>query len=154
MSDRIAVMSRGKILQIGTPTEIYEHPVDRFVADFIGESNFIAASVAERGAKLALSSGAIVNHAIDAAKIVGEAVTLAVRPERIELVPAGGDAQLPGKVENIVYFGTDTSYFVTLADGKTFHVRVQNREGARMGFDKGEEVGIRFATDAAQLLRD
>jgi spermidine/putrescine transport system ATP-binding protein len=154
MSDRIAVMSKGNILQIGTPTEIYEHPVDRFVADFIGESNFIAAAVAERGTRLRLPAGSVVDHKIDAAKIVGEAVTLAVRPERIELVVDGPDALIPGKVENIVYFGTDTTFHVTLDDKSIITVRQQNRQGSRQRFAVGDRVGLKIPSDAMQVLKD
>jgi spermidine/putrescine transport system ATP-binding protein len=156
MSDRIAVMSHGKILQIGTPTEIYEHPTSRFVADFIGETNLIDVALGARSngqVGLKLPGGREIAVPLPQGVALGDKGTVAIRPERTSLT-RDADRQLAGKIENIVYFGTDTSYFVTLADGKTFHVRVQNREGARMGFDKGEEVGIRFATDAAQLLRD
>jgi spermidine/putrescine transport system ATP-binding protein len=156
MSDRIAVMSQGKILQIGTPTEIYEHPTSRFVADFIGETNLIEVGVGARTngqVALRMPGGRELAVALPQGVALGDKGTVAIRPERTSLTK-DADRQLAGKIENIVYFGTDTSYFVTLADGKPFHVRVQNREGARMGFSKGEEVGIRFGTDAAQLLHD
>jgi spermidine/putrescine transport system ATP-binding protein len=156
MSDRIAVMSQGKILQIGTPTEIYEHPTSRFVADFIGETNLIDVGIGAKAngqVALRLPGGREIAVALPQGIAPGDKGTVAIRPERTSLT-RDADRQLAGKIENIVYFGTDTSYFLTLADGKPFHVRVQNREGARMTYGKGEEVGVRFATDAAQLLRD
>jgi spermidine/putrescine transport system ATP-binding protein len=156
MSDRIAVMSQGKILQVGTPTEIYERPTSRFVADFIGETNLVEVGVGGRGngqVAVKLPGGREINVALPGDLTLGGKGTIAIRPERTSLTK-DADRQLVGKIENIVYFGTDTSYFVTLADGRPFHVRVQNRDGARMSYDKGEEVGILFATDAAQLLRD
>jgi len=157
MSDRVAVMSKGKILQIGTPTAIYEHPVDRFVADFIGETNFIAATVAERSGvagRLQLQSGAMVEHPVDGSKSVGTTVTLAVRPERIELVPRGGDMLLPGKVEHIIYFGTDTTFHVALESKAIITVRQQNRQGSRQRFAVGDNVGLKIPSDAMQVLKD
>jgi spermidine/putrescine transport system ATP-binding protein len=156
MSDRIAVMSQGKILQIGTPTEIYERPTIRFVADFIGETNLIEVGVGPRTngqVAVKLPGGREIAVALPPDVTLGDKGTVAIRPERTSLTKTA-DRQLAGKIENIVYFGTDTSYFVTLTDGRPFHVRVQNREGARMSYGKGEEVGILFAIDAAQLLRD
>jgi spermidine/putrescine transport system ATP-binding protein len=156
MSDRIAVMSQGKILQVGTPTEIYERPTNRFVADFIGETNLVEVGVGGRDngqVAVKLPGGREINVALPGDLTLGGKGTIAIRPERTSLTK-DADRQLAGKIENIVYFGTDTSYFVTLADGRPFHVRVQNRDGARMSYDKGDEVGILFATDAAQLLRD
>ena len=90
MADRIAVMHEGKLLQMGTPKEIYERPRTRFVADFIGETNFLPATLLERGddgfGMARLSTGAVVNAALSEALAANSgAVTLAVRPERISL---------------------------------------------------------------------
>jgi spermidine/putrescine transport system ATP-binding protein len=161
MSDRIAVMDHGHILQIGTPTEIYEHPTSRFVADFIGESNFLAAQLVDlgpAGARIRLEGGAelsarppVAGNGAD--KQPGSAVTVAVRPERVALVPLADNAPLTATVENIVYFGTDTTFHLQLA-GRDFVVRVQNAKGARQPFAVGETVGLRLAADALQVLRD
>ena len=156
MSDRVAVMNFGKILQIGTPTEIYEHPTSRFVADFIGETNLVEASVAAPAngqARLSFGTGPDVAVAVPAGVTLGRTATVALRPERVSLTRAA-DRLLSGRIDNIVYFGTDTSFYLTLADGKPFMVRVQNREGARQVFAVGEEVGIDFRPDAVQVLRD
>jgi spermidine/putrescine transport system ATP-binding protein len=156
MSDRIAVMSQGKILQIGTPTEIYEHPTSRFVADFIGETNLIEVAVGQRTngeVKLSLPAGGEIAVTVPQGLAVADKATIAIRPERVSLTK-GADRLIGGRIDNIVYFGTDTSYFLTLADGKPFLVRAQNREGARLGFAKGEDVGITFRPDAVQILRD
>jgi spermidine/putrescine transport system ATP-binding protein len=91
MSDRIAVMSDGLVQQVGLPRDIYEHPANRFVADFIGETNFISGEVCELAEMVTVRvgevelSGSTNGHAI--AK--GEQVTLAIRPEKINLYPQG-----------------------------------------------------------------
>jgi spermidine/putrescine ABC transporter ATP-binding subunit len=157
MSDRIAVMSHGKILQIGTANQIYEHPVDRFVADFIGETNFIEAEVILRignQGQIRLPSGLQIKHELDPVAAVGGKVTLAIRPERIDLVKPGTDCQLSGKVENIVYFGTDTHFHIDLDTGGDVTVRVQNRRGFQEVLKQGDTVGLRIAPEAMQVLKD
>ncbi len=157
MSDRVAVMSKGKILQIGSPTEIYEHPVDRFVADFIGETNFIQAEVLQRigtQGQIRLPSGVAVDHDLGYDAPVGGTVTLAIRPERIDLIRPGGDSHLAGKVENVVYFGTDTHFHIDLDSGGDVTVRVQNRRGHQEILKIGDPVGLRIAPEAMQVLKD
>ncbi|MBI2255784.1 MAG: ABC transporter ATP-binding protein [Proteobacteria bacterium] len=158
MSDRIAVMSKGKILQIGSPTEIYEHPTVRFVADFIGETNFIEAEVTQRiggDGQIKLPSGVTISHPVAENVGVGAVVTLAIRPERIDLVRPGAEAHLNGKISNVVYFGTDTTFHVEI-DGANKHVtaRVQNRRGHQEVLKAGDAVGLRVAPDAMQILKD
>jgi spermidine/putrescine transport system ATP-binding protein len=132
MSDRIAVMSEGLVLQIGTPTEIYERPSCRFVADFIGESNFLAGAIQGIGAETVsvLVDGALSIKALRRRPLEqGKVLTVAIRPEKIRLhreLPAEGDNVFPGTVENVVYVGTDTHYIVRLADATTIKVREQN----------------------------
>ncbi len=154
MSDRVAVMSDGEVQQAGSPGEIYERPVNRFVADFIGETNFLAAEVAERGRRYRLPGGALLSGHDPHDHAEGERVTLALRPERADLT-AEGEADLAGRVERVIYFGTDTLYFVQL-DGipGEFQVRVQNRDGAAAEVAAGARVGLRVAPEAAQVLVD
>jgi spermidine/putrescine transport system ATP-binding protein len=159
MSDRVAVMHEGKILQIGSPTEIYERPTRRFVADFIGETNFIEADVIGTGldGRVRLDGGGELQVTLDAATRPGTRVTLAIRPERTGLSEAHGEG-LSARVRNVVYFGTDTIYHVAL-DGSTdgaslLQVRQQNREGARRHFESGDAVTVLLPTDALQVLAD
>ncbi len=148
MSDRIAVMNGGKILQIGTPEEIYERPSARFVADFIGETNLLEATrIGER--RFRLASGAEIEAAEPGP--VGKAVTLAVRPERANLAPPGG-AGLAGIVEQVVYEGTDTTYYVLLAGGLRFRLREQNREGARPRVGTGDAIAVTLPAAAIRVL--
>jgi spermidine/putrescine transport system ATP-binding protein len=155
MSDRVAVMSAGKILQVGSPWDIYDRPADRFVADFIGDTNFLPATVvsADGGkAVVRLASGAKISAtAAPGLKPKGE-VSIVVRPEHARLAKAIGD--LTGKVANVVYFGTDTHIHVDLDGGGTFTVRQQNSRNRSCGFEAGDRVGIEIAADAAQMLRD
>jgi spermidine/putrescine transport system ATP-binding protein len=157
MSDRIAVMSKGKILQIGTPTEIYERPSDRFVAHFIGETNFVEADVLERagdGGKLRLSSGAEINHPDISHAPVGSKISLVVRPERIELAPPDDTCQFIGTLRNIVYFGTDTTFHLDVDGIGEVTVRMQNRWGHQAVLQVGDPVGLKIDADALQVLKD
>ncbi|UVK47611.1 ABC transporter ATP-binding protein [Mesorhizobium sp. AR07] len=155
MSDRIAVMSSGKILQVGSPWDIYDHPAERFVADFIGETNFLTGTVesaANGQARVALRSGAKIRATAALDFQAGSTATLMVRPEHARLVRAAGD--LAGTIENIVYFGTDTHIHVRLDESDVFMVRQQNSRSASCGFDNGDKVGISIGDDAAQVLKD
>jgi spermidine/putrescine transport system ATP-binding protein len=157
MSDRIAVMSRGRILQIGTPREIYDRPAERFVANFIGETNFLEGEIAGASngrATVRLSSGATLTATLpEAAKLDGK-VTVVVRPEHARLSSRPDASMLRGRLENIVYFGTDTHYHVQLDEGPEFIVRQQNQRGVDSSFESGMPVGISIGDDAAQVLKD
>ncbi|MFD2053024.1 ABC transporter ATP-binding protein [Mesorhizobium calcicola] len=155
MSDRIAVMSSGNILQVGSPWDVYDHPAERFVADFIGETNFLTGMVESAGngqARIALRSGAKICATAAAGFRAGSNATLMVRPEHAKLVKGRGD--LSGMIENIVYFGTDTHIHVRLDEGEVFMVRQQNSRSASCGFENGDKVGISIGDDAAQVLND
>ncbi|MGB8315267.1 MAG: ABC transporter ATP-binding protein [Aestuariivirga sp.] len=157
MSDRIAVMSKGKILQVGSPRDIYDRPAVRFVANFIGETNFLEGklvSSAKGQAKIALDAGATITAGLaDGLKQSGR-VTVVVRPEHATVVAAGKKATLSGKLENIVYFGTDTHYHVKLSKGGEFIVRHQNNHSGGTEFKTGQAVGVMFGDSAAQVLKD
>jgi len=153
MSDRIAVMCEGRILQIGTPREIYAHPAQRFVADFIGDTNFVGGRVISLDAGFAmlqLDDGGIVRarNTIDA-KVDSKAV-LVVRPEHAVLTPEKGD--LTGILSNIIFFGTDTHFHVTLPDASEFSVRQQNQADHVVHWKKGDKVGISFNAETSQML--
>jgi len=147
MSDRIAVMSAGKVQQIGTAKDIYIHPKNRFVASFIGETNFLH-GVAEAGA-LRLASG----ERIDLPGLpAGGQATVSVRPEQVRLaLPSDG---LKAKVAALVYFGTDTHCHMHLADGTELVARLQSPATGEAGLSQGQEVGIRFVEGAVQRVED
>jgi len=163
MSDRIAVMSAGEVQQIGSPHDIYERPFNRFVADFIGDSNFFDATL-ERidgdradcriGAKLQVATALVGDHSL------GDRVTLAVRPEKIALRAVASeardsdDAKVSFSVIDSTYLGTDTSYTLGDGQGVSFTVREQNRINGRARFSEGESVQIEFATESVRMLAD
>ena len=147
MSDRIGVMSHGKLQQVGTPRDIYVTPVNRFVASFIGETNFLPASTVPGGVKL--GCGAM----IEAKTARSGAVTLAIRPEQVRILAAGEAGAIPAKVANLVYFGTDTHYHLTLSDGAEVVARLQSGAGED-ALHPGSAVALRFAPGAAQVLED
>jgi spermidine/putrescine transport system ATP-binding protein len=146
MSDRIGVMSAGRLLQVGSPREIYNHPVNRFVADFIGETNFLPGQ--STAGIVRLSGGhEVARHARDGA------VTVAVRPEQVRLAPAG-DEGIPATVASCVYFGTDTHVHLHLPDGAEVVARVQSPPSGDAGLAPGTAVTMRFAPGAVQVLDD
>ncbi len=156
MSDRIAVMSSGKILQVGSAREIYDSPADRFVADFIGETNFLTGtpvSVAGDLAAVDLKAGGQIHAVVpDGFRPAGE-TTVVIRPEHARLTAPGEAAAISGTLETAVYFGTDTHFHVRLADGTPFIVRRQNRPGESAAAVAGAPVGIAIDPRAARLLR-
>ncbi|AMR65415.1 ABC transporter ATP-binding protein [Aquipseudomonas alcaligenes] len=144
MSDRIAVMSKGRILQVGTPNEIYERPLNRTVADFIGETNFLEADPFAGGARLA--DGQVLSLA---GMPESGRITLAIRPERISLTDAGN---LVGEVEEVVYIGTDTLYLLKVAGQSGFRVRQQNRGGSGQPLPRGAQVRLDVPAAAIRVL--
>ncbi len=157
MSDRIAVMSRGRILQVGSPHEIYDHPAERFVADFIGETNFLEGTmqgVVKGKTKVKLSGGTSIDAVVPEGLKSSGKVTVVVRPEHAQLAKPTKSSALRGVLENIVYFGTDTHFHVVLDDGDRFTVRQQNNQSLRSIFAVGEKVGLVISAGTAQVLRD
>ncbi len=153
MSDRIAVMSAGRLQQVGAPREIYEEPVNRFVADFIGETNLVpveVGAVAGGLAPVALPGGAVLQLA--AAPGSEGRHHVSIRPERLRLAPSGA-GQLSARVERIIYKGTDLQLVARMAGGGELHVRIQNTARADLP-PPGAEVGLVLGEGAARLLAD
>ena len=151
MSDRIAVMSAGEIQQIGSAHDIYERPANRFVADFIGETNLIDVTVEGADGRL---SGRLKNGAAIAAEgegALGAAAVVSIRPERLTIGPEGSGA-FDGVVEHIVYLGTDTQHLVRLDDGSLITVRTQNAHSAASDAAVGDRVSLIPDKGAARLL--
>ncbi|AWD21140.1 ABC transporter ATP-binding protein [Pseudogemmobacter blasticus] len=148
MSDRIGVMSHGKLQQVGAPRDIYTRPVNRFVASFIGETNFL--SGVTEGAGVRLPVGAVVP--VDSPR--AGTVTLAVRPEHVRIVAPGEAGAIPATVTGSVYFGTDMNYQLALADGTEIEACVVSGVTGEGALSKGEQVGLRFTPGAVQVLED
>ncbi|ROO83423.1 spermidine/putrescine transport system ATP-binding protein [Actinocorallia herbida] len=147
MSDRIAVMNDGRVEQLGSPREIYEHPGSKFVAGFIGTSNLLSGTVTE------LRDGVAVIGLGDAERIVvpaGDAVMgadleLTVRPEKIDMrveEPGADRSRLRGTVTEVVYLGTSTNYNVRTSLGTTITVFTQNASDADDIAVRGDSVWL------------
>lgn len=160
MADQLAVMNAGRVLQVGSPTEIYEHPTNHFVACFIGETNCFSGRVLECQPEVLCIQ---VSHAVlqacanpKARVNPGEAVTIAVRPEKIVLshIPLPGQHNcLVGVVEETIYLGADTRYVVRLSDGFRLYARQPNCEPPQR-FSPSETVCACFTRHAAHVLQD
>jgi ABC-type Fe3+/spermidine/putrescine transport system ATPase subunit len=129
MADRVAVMNDGQVVQVGTPQELYNRPASRFVADFLGEANFIEGEVAGEsggrvqvrtplGTLVALSAGGGPGGLVVAQRT---AVTCCVRPERLSLAVGGGEG-IPATVETTTYLGSSSQYNCRLGNGATWKV--------------------------------
>ncbi len=154
MSDRIAVMSQGKIQQIGDPHEIYEKPVNRFVADFIGDTNFLEAEITgieDDFANCQVSNDLSFKVKSIAKHNIGDKVTLALRPEKISLAQSG---EIQGKITKAVYLGTDISYSIEISDDITLSVRDQIDLSGHARFAEGDQVGVGLSADAVRMLLD
>jgi spermidine/putrescine transport system ATP-binding protein len=112
MSDAIAVMSSGVVQQVGTPEQVYDHPVNEFVAGFIGISNLVPATVGP--AEVRLSGGLALPAAIPTSCRPGDAVAFSVRPEKVELRPAPGMVTVDATVVESVYQGIVTQYVLEI----------------------------------------
>jgi spermidine/putrescine transport system ATP-binding protein len=148
MSDRIGVMSAGKIQQIGAPREIYDRPVNRFVASFIGETNFLPVTVS--GGHVTLKSGIRI-AAGNTHRHHGD-FTVTVRPEHVRIVPRDAEGAIPATIRDQVYFGTDTHYHLVLGDGTEIVARQQSRTATESGLLNGTTVGVQFAEGATRVL--
>jgi len=160
MSDRIAVMSKGLVLQIGDPITLYAQPVNHFVADFIGESNFIRGAVeaqSEQQVHIRIGETKVSAAMGDFAPLHGQEVIFSIRPEKLRLAPV--DTSLPGSldgtIQEVIYIGTDTRYIITLASDQSVTARVQNGCGVVPDeYKKGDAVKIYWLPEDAHLLAD
>ena len=153
MSDRIAVMEAGNILQVGTPKEIYNRPARRFVADFIGDINIFEAElsdVADGRGQVTLPGGARLAARLTESGIGPGTVSVAVRPEHLRLVAADdGEATVTGTVENVVYFGSGSNVHLRLPNGTPIVTRSSGTVPA-----PGDGAGVVIPVDHLQVLVD
>ena len=161
LASRIAVMDKGQVMQVGTPTEIYEYPASRFVAGFIGSITFLAGRVQAIDGGMAQVEvpdfAATVSARAVPGLVVGGPVTLALRPEKVAIAkqrPEGPNA-VQGRVKDLAYFGKDSLYRIVLPSGALLSAHAVNAartgEAGRVA-DWDDAVWISFAPDAAILL--
>jgi len=166
MSDMIVVMRDGLIQQLGGPTDLYERPMNRFVADFIGSSNFIEGTVAslDGGDRVTVASargltlrGRVTDPA--ATPAIGDSVTVVIRPERLEVAVdrgegASGWTAVDGRIRQGTYLGDQTEYRVHTDEAGELVVRLQNSSGASIGqgIGPGDPVVVRWREEANLVL--
>jgi putative spermidine/putrescine transport system ATP-binding protein/spermidine/putrescine transport system ATP-binding protein len=127
LSDRIAILDKGRIVQSGAPAEIYERPQTRFAAEFLGDSNFLTGTVAQGAVRLA--DGTMVQTTMPL-PAEGAKVTLAVRPEKMSpLAMEGAANRLSARIVTVIYAGPVLSYLLETADGTKLKLFVANRDG-------------------------
>lgn len=156
MSDRIAVMNKGQILQVGSPSDIYDKPAEHFVADFIGDTNFLTAELVEVSADsstLKLASGKTLKSGPCESEL-NSRVNITIRPEQATLVAESGAADLSGTVTNVLYSGTDSKVHIKLNSDEEFIAKIMNSGNTKRDWQPGQTLGINIQPGAAQILRD
>jgi len=164
MSDRIAVMSQGLVQQVGDAEEIYQRPANRFVADFIGDTNFLDAtvvSVDQQHARVSLGDGIEVQCLAGPGTNSGERGAICIRPESVALVrrteaPISNEHTqvLAGRVAEKVFLGTDTQYTLESANGDQLKARVQNTGSSVDSFNVGDNIGILVNSRQVHFLQN
>jgi spermidine/putrescine transport system ATP-binding protein len=156
MSDRIVVMKDGVVEQLGTPDEIYEKPVSKFVADFIGETNILEGTIKELledEAVLKLNDDEEIRIS-DSGLGIGEEISVAIRPERIKLKksPETGDVWIKGKLKDRIYTGAVLKTLVELSGGKI--ITVSESAGASYDFNlNSSEVFLTWTLEQSVVMR-
>ena len=157
LSDRVAVMHQGELMQFGAPREVYARPASKTVADFMGLVNLVPARVTRAAGEqslVAIANGHPVGVALPPAAAEGQAVHLAIRPESIRLSAPGsgrngdGSPALPGQVADLTFLGNLTDCHVTLEDG----TRVRVQLDPRGLFEVGQRVEVCLDTAAASVF--
>jgi len=145
LSDRIAVMHAGEIMQVGAPRAVYARPVNKVVADFLGLVNLVPGRAVRAGGEGIVAVGG--EHPIDAAlppgAVVGQVVQVAIRPESLRLLPASvvdGSGSVPGEVADVTFLGTIVDCHVTLGDGTRVRIQIDAGQTPQVG----QRVAVRF----------
>lgn len=157
MSDRIAVMGNGRIVQIGTPEEVYERPNSRFVARFMGHSNFLEGTVHSVGPDrigMVTAGAASLPCRIPPTIQPGEKVLFALRYEKLDVtLPRGGRDELVGRVVSRSYMGATVRYEMRTDDGTVF-LADTGHAAQHFAPREGDRVAISWSVDAASILAD
>jgi spermidine/putrescine transport system ATP-binding protein len=155
MSDRLAVMNAGRIVQIGAPREVYEEPGDTYVADFLGVSNLMEVEVVERGpgqrCHIRVGETGLVAERSEVDGL-GHAHAV-IRPERVRIEAYGsaGDNRVPAMVERLVFLGSATQVMLRLGAGMPLQALLQN-DGEETGLAQGSPVHVFLPPDGLRVL--
>jgi len=152
-------MNEGRVLQLDGPEEIYEQPANRFVAGFIGETNFMVGKVTElsEGRTHVLIDDQVPVRVLRTREVsLGQEVTIAVRPEKFSVTKDKvREIDIPGHVEEVIYIGTDIRYLVRITDQTVLAVREQNSGGmATERFSAGDHLHIGWYARNTSLLTE
>jgi putative spermidine/putrescine transport system ATP-binding protein len=156
MSDRICVMHQGRIRQVGSPEDLYQRPMDEFVAGFLGESNMIDAAITSVSDGVAsLRIGGSLAHVALRNAAPGKPVKVSVRPEHIHIatVSHGGGDWTPARVVDVTYVGDHRRYTVALTDGSELSVK-QQIIGSEGRFDTNDTVELRWPVEDMRVFSD
>jgi spermidine/putrescine transport system ATP-binding protein len=155
LSDRLAVMRDGKIVQIGAPAEVYEEPADTYVADFLGTSNLMEVDVVGRGPgeRCQVRLGDTVLEVAHGCADAADRSHAVIRPERVrvEEYASDGPNRVPAMVERLVYLGSATQVMLRLPSGGQLQALLQN-DGAAVSLTQGTPVHAYLAPDALRVL--
>ena len=159
MSDRICIMRSGRIEQVGSPRDLYDRPKNRYVADFVGKSNFFAgrvAAVTGAGCSLMLEGGRQIAGQTTQSLAVGQAAAASLRPEQISLSRAPGQGvSLPVRIVTRIFLGEHTEYLVAHETLGNFLVLVPRQaEASEGGFEPGDAGHASWQDGAALILAD
>ncbi len=163
MSDRIAVMSKGKIQQMGTPVEIYERPANQFVADFIGESNFFEGKIkslskAEAIVFVPALNAEVAGLPVSEGLVKGEEVVVSIRPEKIRITdkkPALNQNCFRGKITRSVYIGSDTHIYLNVhgMTVKVWELNMISRLDPKSFYTVDQEVWLMLIPENTLVLK-
>jgi putative spermidine/putrescine transport system ATP-binding protein/spermidine/putrescine transport system ATP-binding protein len=152
LSDRVAILDNGRIVQEGAPSEIYERPRTRFSASFLGDANFLTGSVVDGAVRV----GAFTIRTTDILPASGSTVTLAVRPEKLVLHAPGAllgvDNRITARIRAVIYAGAASTYLLDGPDGMDLKAFAQNRALTHAAI--GDEVLLGWAAEHTILVAD
>jgi ABC-type Fe3+/spermidine/putrescine transport system ATPase subunit len=155
LSDRVAVMSAGRIEQIGTPDEIYDYPQSRFVADFIGLSDFVEGTVnsvnAQQETSIVQVNELEITVPFRPGMSAGQSVLIFIRPNDVEFLPASHQQTInvfPGVVDKMIYLGDRSDYRIIV--GEALELRVQT--DGKVRFEQGETIWVQLPVSLCRVL--
>jgi spermidine/putrescine transport system ATP-binding protein len=153
MSDRLAVMNAGRIVQIGTPHEVYEEPADTYVADFLGAANLMEVWVTSAGSPSTLRIGDWTLSSLRCDAPAGGHAHAVIRPERVRIEEHGpaGENRVPAMVERVVFLGAATQVILRLAPGVSLQALMQN-DGGQLDLAQGTPVLCYLPPEALRVL--
>jgi len=166
MSDRVCIMREGEIVQVGSPRELYDQPANRYIADFVGKSNFFSGRVESRtadGVVVRLGNDIVIESSIPTAAEFAkdEAVSISIRPEQMMLardqnrLPQESAIQLSARIENRIFLGEHTEYLlVSDTWGEFLALSPRQNEAMEPPFEVGENIHVCWGKDASLVLPD